>query len=322
AAKPPGGWVVLEMVERAGCTQAALARGEPLCGTASLVRRWILLEQPGPWGRDAVHESRLPKRTAAALQRVADDLNARLVLIRRYGRTTTEARECFVACSAPPDPWIDSFLVDSPQDLLDLDLSPLRLCERVGGRPVTRLYLVCTNGRHDACCAEFGRPLAGALTRARPEQTWECSHIGGDRFAANLICFPHGLYYGRVGRDEGLEVVEAYERGLVDLDHYRGRAGLPFHVQAAEYFVRRHARLLGTDDLAVMGQEAAPGRRVRVTFAGPHSTLFTAEIVVNRDEQGQLLTCRAERPLHPPRYELVGVETVSGASPQLFGRDV
>ncbi len=293
-----------------------------MCGTASLVRRWILLEQPGPWGRDAVHESRLPKRIAAALRLRANELNARLILIRRYGRSSGGARECFVACTASPAPWVESFILGTPGDLLDIDLGPLRVCQRVGGRPVATLYLVCTNGRHDACCAEFGRPLAAALNRARPEQTWECSHIGGDRFAANLLCFPHGIYYGRVGRDEGLEVVEAYERGLVDLAHYRGRAGLPFHVQAAEYFVRQHAQLLGTDDLTVLGQEAVADRRVRVSFAGPQDTAFTAEITVSRDEQGQLLTCRAEQRLHPPRYELVRVETSPGRAAQPFGRGV
>ncbi|MDP8960147.1 MAG: sucrase ferredoxin [Actinomycetota bacterium] len=287
-----------------------------MCGTASLVRRWIMLEQPGPWGRDAVYESRLPSRAAAALHLLAMKLNARLVLIRRYGRSHHDERECFVACTASPTPWVEEFKLGGPAELLDLDLGPLRDGERVGGLPVTTpLYLICTNGRHDACCAEFGRPLARVLARARPGQTWECSHIGGDRFAANLLCFPHGLYYGRVAPQEGLAAVEAYESGLIDLSHYRGRAGQPFHVQAAEYFVRREAHLLGADDLTVLGQEALGGRRTRVTFVGPHGTFFTAEIVVRRDEQGQLLTCRAERPLHPPRYELARIDTDRGQLP-------
>lgn len=305
------------MPDRWGCARVALSRGEEMHGTASLVRRWIVLEQPGPWGRDAVSQSRLPSGTAAALQLRANELKARLVLIRRYGRGDRDGRACFVACTSPHRSWIEQFHVDAPADLLDLDLGPLRGCERVGGRPVTApLYLVCTNGRHDACCAEFGRPLAIALARARPEQTWECSHIGGDRFAANLLCFPHGLYYGRVGPDEGLEVVEAYEQGLIDLAHYRGRAGHPFHVQAAEYFVRRQADLIGVDDLRVGAHEALGDRRVQVTFVGPHDTVFMAEIVVRRPDEAQLLTCRATRPLHPPRYELVRVET---APAQLFG---
>src|SRR5688572_32757811 len=34
------------------------------------------------------------------------------------------------------------------------------------------------------------RSIARALAAEDEENVWECSHIGGDRFAANLICFP------------------------------------------------------------------------------------------------------------------------------------
>ena len=38
--------------------------------------------------------------------------------------------------------------------------------------------LVCTNGRHDACCATFGRPIVRALRRSRwADRVWECSHM-------------------------------------------------------------------------------------------------------------------------------------------------
>ena len=46
------------------------------------------------------------------------------------------------------------------------------------------MLLVCTHGVHDTCCAVRGRPVAAALARRWPEATWECSHVGGDRFAA------------------------------------------------------------------------------------------------------------------------------------------
>src|ERR687896_611014 len=87
------------------------------------------------------------------------------------------------------------------------------------------LYLVCTHGSKDACCAVRGRPLAAALASIRPAETWECSHIGGDRFAPNLVCLPHSLFYGQVGPSDVAEVVSAYERGELSLPFLRGRSG-------------------------------------------------------------------------------------------------
>ncbi|WP_324278249.1 sucrase ferredoxin [Blastococcus brunescens] len=73
-------------------------------------------------------------------------------------------------------------------------------------------YLVCTHGGHDACCALRGRPLARALPTPGPADVWECSHLGGDRFAANVLVLPHGFYYGQVPGD-GADLVAAHTRG-------------------------------------------------------------------------------------------------------------
>ncbi|MDP9392751.1 MAG: hypothetical protein M3Q27_00150 [Actinomycetota bacterium] len=48
------------------------------------------------------------------------------------------------------------------------------------------------------CCAVSGRPLAAALTAAYGDRVWECTHLGGDRFAGNVAVLPHGYLYGRV----------------------------------------------------------------------------------------------------------------------------
>jgi hypothetical protein len=58
---------VLTRSER--CSQASEARDEPMAGTASTVRSWLLLEDPGPWGRDALRDARLPERVGLELQR-------------------------------------------------------------------------------------------------------------------------------------------------------------------------------------------------------------------------------------------------------------
>ena len=77
---------------------------------------------------------------------------------------------------------------------------------------------VCTHGRHDTCCAERGRPVAAGLAEAYPEETWEASHIGGDRFAANLLVLPFGLYFGRLDPASARGVARLLAAGDVEAD--------------------------------------------------------------------------------------------------------
>ena len=102
---------------------------------------------------------------------------------------------------------------------------------------------------------------------------WECSHLGGDRFAANVLVLPHGFYYGQVPGD-GAELVAAHERGQVALPWLRGRAGVPPAGQAAQQHARAELGLLGVDDLPVTDVRALTGpgaeiERWTVTMAGP-----------------------------------------------------
>ena len=87
--------------------------------------------------------------------------------------------------------------------------------------------------------------------RVRPDQTWEIGHIGGHRFAATFLAFPHGLAFGRVPAAAGPEIVAALERGEIALEHLRGRSGDPSAVQAADVLVRRELGLRALDALAV-----------------------------------------------------------------------
>jgi Sucrase/ferredoxin-like len=109
----------------------------------------------------------------------------------------------------------------------------------VGAVSLDPAYLICTHGRHDTCCALRGRPIAAALAAVRPAGTWECSHLGGDRFAPNLLVLPYGFYYGHVDAAAAIGIVSATERGRVEPTWLRGRSSLPAAVQVAQ----QHARL-------------------------------------------------------------------------------
>ena len=239
---------------RAGCAAESRDRSEPLLGTASRVRRWLLVEQRGAWGRDALHESRFPRHVAEHLDALALAHRTRVVLIRRSVTPDDHEgpRVAFLVRSDGATRWAERVEFDDPVDLLTVDLGSLASDEPpgIGALVDGSLHLVCTNGRHDPCCADFGRPVVRSL-RAAGVEVAECSHIGGDRFAANVVCLPTGVYFGRVPPEEAARIIADHDAGTIDLDHYRGRSHLPPMVQAAEVLARRDLDERRLDALAL-----------------------------------------------------------------------
>jgi len=298
------------LAEELPCATLSRALGEPLYGTASRVRGWVLLEQPGPWGRDAVAESRLDPGLARALDRAAAAAHLRLLLIRRPGRAgpgDPQPHTCFVAHTSRAGRWLERRRLDDPAELLELDMARVVAGERPGfGEEVTEpVYLVCTNGRHDRCCATYGRPLALALQASHGELVWESSHVGGDRFAGNLVCLPGGHYFGRVGPADAERVVALHRKGTIDLDHYRGCCVDPPAMQAAEWFARSQTGLTGVGDLELAGRDRLAGDVHAVRFRRPGGAVLRLLVRATRTAEPRLLTCHSTLPEPPMTFELL-----------------
>jgi len=291
---------------RRGCAGTSRFLGEGLYGTASLISGWVLLEHSGPWGEDAL-ESWLDPGVAKELKRLSRRLGFRILLIRkRAGRYTAAPAKCFLVHSGRSQPWIESLVIANPEELLDFDLSALCSGERPGYGTLIQspLYLVCTHGRHDACCAEYGRPLAGAMIAFFGDQAWECSHLGGDRFAGNLVCLPHGLYYGHVQSADGIRIAAAYEHGNIDLELYRGRCRDQWPVQAADCHIRRELGVVGIDSLVLETHRELGDGTAEVAFLND-GCRYRVLIQQVAEQRPRLTTCGAENPTRPKRYELV-----------------
>jgi hypothetical protein len=277
-----------------------------MAGTASTVRSWLLLEHAGPWGRDALPDARLPEGLGAELAGRCRDAGVRPLLIRRVGARTQAGATCFAIRSGPEPPWIERATLDRLEDALELDLPGLGRGERPGLEPhASPLFLVCSHGRRDVCCAERGRPLAQALARAYPQATWESSHVGGDRFAGNIVAFPHGLYLGRVGPEDAAGVARGYAAGRVPLEHLRGRSCHAMPVQAAEHALRTREGLDGVDDVELEADEGFDGQVV-ATF-GTTAGRFRVRIEVGEAEP-RFLTCHSTRQERSPTYRVIGIE--------------
>ena len=205
-------------------------------------------------------------------------------------------------------PWAETTVLPDLEAVLDLDLARLRAGESLGLEPVEGpVYAVCTHGRHDACCAERGRPVALALAKAEPDRTWECSHIGGDRFAGNLVVLPHGLYYGRLDPQSAVALAATTAEGRLDLDRLRGRSTLAMPVQAAEIHLRRR---LGEDRVGAVVLHGRPAREGHVTTAHfeVEGASYAVTVRTTFGPDPAPLTCQAIHQDRIPRHELVGID--------------
>src|SRR5215218_1196237 len=89
-------------LDPARCSVQALLRSDSGVATAPPARRWLLVEQPGPWGRDALLESRFDRRVASRLAARARELGVRIQLVRRAGgRLSDSGRRWAVADTTP-----------------------------------------------------------------------------------------------------------------------------------------------------------------------------------------------------------------------------
>lgn len=228
----------------------------------------------------------------------------RVLLARRHHRAHRGATYTVHLCFPHPQRLLRREVADH-RELLDLDVAALARGEEPTGWEVVDgpLYAVCTHGRHDACCAERGRPVAAALAHVRPEETWEVSHVGGDRFAANVLVLPEGLYYGQVTAAGASDLAERHEAGRLDLDHLRGRSSRPMHVQHAEVALRRHLDDDRRDALRVVRRDGA----TTVFAHGGDTWSVAVERVEQPDAEPARMTCNAAAPGRPARFEVTSL---------------
>jgi hypothetical protein len=170
------------------------------------------------------------------------------------------------------------------------------LVKRLSAEPASgRRYLVCTNGARDPCCAIRGPAVAQALERELPGQVYECSHLGGHRFAANVLVLPDGLCFGRLDARSAVALAAELEAGRLPLEQLRGRTALEPEQQAAEILVRRDLGLTRLYDLRLTEG---------TTFALADGRRATARLQAH-ELAPQRVSCRDDKVEAATRWELL-----------------
>ncbi len=277
------------------CAARARVRADPLPGTALHVQRLLLVEHQVPWPFHALESEGLDPDVVARLVEATREAGGRTVLIRRPGRRgDAEGPRAWAVVDVPAGrlrwgTWTE------PADLLD-SCPVLREPADHDGWTDEPAVLVCAHGRHDTCCAVRGRPVAAALAERFGDAVWECSHVGGDRFAANVVVVPDTTYYGGLDESTSLDVIDEHLAGRVTPWALRGSSAMPPVAQAAAVAVHERWGPAGPRDVQCVEVTALADDRWRVRLGcdGPLPARVVADVRAVQREAA-VLTCQAPR---------------------------
>jgi hypothetical protein len=257
------------------CAINSRSAGEALIGTAPATITWFLLEYPEAPGAKALPESLLPEPVKARLSGWQKSFPAaRLLFIRQEDRRVKTGIRFFLGSSDISKTFLIECGLPAYETLLEIDPSAL-----LGGDlPAfaayrhAPLFLVCTNGKRDPCCARHGVVAYQTLSRLNPGSVWQSSHVGGHRFAANVVVLPEGIYYGRV-EDSAIEpLLRTALRRQIYLPNLRGRSSYSPAVQAAEYYLRVKTGNLDLDAYPLASEVQTDPNTWVVTFQAAQAT--------------------------------------------------
>ena len=229
------------------CSVGSLAIDEPLPGTAPAAQCWVIIEQPGPWGSRALLDSTLDTILGQQLIERAEGTGTSLLLARhpdRTDRTLTE-HNVWVVHTSPGDSWMRHGILRDLTEIATWDFAAMAQGQLppVGIKLVDPTMFICTHSGRDACCAVHGRALLSAVHSALPPEdrasVWECSHLGGHRFAPTALTIPSGAVWGRLTLERALEIHGSAFAREITTDSYRGRSAWPQPLQSAEAHVRQ-----------------------------------------------------------------------------------
>ncbi|WP_369212387.1 sucrase ferredoxin [Streptomyces flavofungini] len=295
------------------CADAAQSRGDPLAGTAPYGSVWVLIEYPGGWPSNGFDGLALEPAAKSLVFAAAQAVRARILLIRRHGRRAPEG----------PRRWAvlhhDSAGADRQRWgtwSRDEDLAGIAGALAATGEPgLPPVVLVCTHGQHDTCCAVRGRPVGRALSERWPELVWECSHVGGDRFAANVVVAPDGVYYGGLDAATSVDTVAEHLADRVHGEHLRGYTDLFPPQQAVVAALLRRFGPAGRYGYTVVATAREHDHwRIRVLTRTPVPAAFDIEVRSHRTAPRRL-TCRGLSMSSAVVYEVTSIGVVRSRPP-------
>ena len=225
------------------CSVFSTNNGEDPGGSATWWRQCLIVEVPEPWASDVMESRAFPAEVSVELARAAEaGLQVRLQCVTPDAEYSREGETGVMFFSRSDGPFSSYAKVE--YRVPDAELGPLvaalltrpddlgRFASHRQDTGHLRDILVCTHGAHDTCCGSIGYPVYDLLRHryARAPganlRVWRVSHLGGHRFAPNVLDMPEGRNWVRIGEGQ-LDALVHRTGDASDLRaRYRGWVGM------------------------------------------------------------------------------------------------
>lgn len=286
------------------CSTASRYFKEALQGTAANYKGFIMVEHASPFPQKPT-DGLLNKDWLKTLDKLAKRKSSKLLLIRNKATDYKNCRIIYVDCVQQKYFVIHTSVEEAHKINLESYIEDTRTVWEVDP-----FFVVCTNGKKDKCCAKFGFPVFKFFENIHLPfcyTAWECTHIGGDRFAANAALMPYGIYYGRIGVEDVHEIIKETAFGRIRFQNYRGISKLSFFDQAVECYLREHLSEYGIDFAIDIIEKKRDGDLITVKVVVNNEKKF--EMILKQDEidYPHLLTCTSHKPEKIVKYVLESI---------------
>ncbi len=290
------------------CSAASRYFKEQLAGTAANAGAFILIEHANPFPEKII-EAHFDKDWLRNIQQLAKSLKGKVLLIRNKKSNFKDCKVSFVDCKAGR-----YFTIQTTVD----KISSIKLSDHIASVDTQwqtdPFFVICTNGKKDKCCAKFGFPVFKFFESFNADvNVWECTHVGGDRFAANVIAMPFGIYYGHVAvEDVGHIMVRTLLRKIYK-NKFRGASRRSFYEQAIECHLREHLQNYDIDFEIHTHLLKHEGDHYEVDVTTSNNGHYIMDLERVKMDYPHLLTCKAQKQENISKFKLAKLEVIPAA---------
>lgn len=289
------------------CSQYSRQNNEAWLGTASPAQVWIALSHPKPWGATALASVDIGDQNRKHLTSLFSLYSDSRIQIITQKETSDIV--LFFAVAFEHDQRLYRIPLENYDQILKLSWKDIIAHKPEYQKYLTddAIYLICTNAQHDPCCGERGQALFDQYSHN--EQVWQCSHLGGDRFAANMVSLPTGSYYRRVDADALRNIIATEQKNRVHISNFAGRSCYERITQVAFYYLLKTYPETTINDWTFKNKEETEPLLFNVTFLDQdgHEVIVTIEQI--NTGISDFFTCNAATKTEIVYFQFQGIKS-------------